>query len=467
MTSALSTATSVSAGVAHIRGLHEQFCQLQNPGCPDWLRQLRARAIDCFTSTGLPTPRQEDWKYTRVNAIEKRLFALGAVRPTASSTCAELVLEHAVCADPGYRLVFVDGVFNAELSTRIQESDGLWVRPLCEALDVVKTDLEARQRAAEKDRASGFTLLNTAFVEEGVFIHTEPDAQISSPVELLFLAGQRNDEPMSHPQIWIDAGARSSLKVVENYAGPGASAYLTNVITQVKVNEQARVQHCKIQAEGDVGYHIASLWATVAKDGQFDSLSLSLGARLARNDIGVQLTGANAHATLDGLMLARGRQHTDFHTRVDHEVADTSSDEYYKGIFDERSRGVFNGRVYVHPGADRIDAQQQNRNLLLSRNAEIDTKPQLEIYADEVKCSHGATVGQLDENMQFYLRSRGLSQELARSILIYGFAQEVVDRIEDPMLRQQAAHIVKSRLPGELETWDQELSVPHAGDPSS
>lgn len=418
----------------------------------DWLHALRAQAMARFVKTGFPTPRQEDWKYTRVDAISKRPFVQA---PAVTSTLqADDVRKLALCPEPFARLVFVDGQFNLGLSSFGPQDAGLKVQSLREALAVnpgtVREKLARLGEAAE----NGFALLNTAFAGEGVLIEADTGLIAPGPVEIMFVSSGQREDIAAHAQIWLRLTDGASLEVVENYASFSAAPGLTNVTTQCQLDRGARLNHIKLQNESDQHYHVASLHGQLKADARLKSVSISTGSRLARNDIEVKLCGEGARVQLDGLMLASSRQHTDYHTRVDHLVPNASSGELYKGIFDDRSRGVFNGRVYVHPGADGSEAHQQNHNLMLSRNAEVDTKPQLEIYADEVKCSHGATVGQLEENMLFYLRSRGLSEAAANGLLVYGFAQEMLDCIENLAVRSAASRHVLARLPGGQEIGD-------------
>ena len=408
-----------------------------------WINESRRRGLEKFHHLGFPTNRDEDWKYTRVSAIEKRAFVRASDGPPAA-----LDTEYGICSHRAGRLVFVDGVHAPTASAVHGLPEGVSLLTLEEGFAADPGGIQAHLSRHENDAKNGFSALNAAFLDRGAVLKIAAGVQLDAPIELLFVATGSTEDQVSHPRIFIEAQTQSRVNVVETYRGIGPAAYLTNVATDITAAQGSQVTHCKVQLEGDAGYHVSTLRARLAQDARLSSTSISLGARLARSDIDVRLEGHGSACVLDGLMLARARQHVDYHTRVDHLVSDTSSDEYYKGIFDDRSRGVFNGRVYVHPGADRTDAQQQNRNLLLSKNAEIDTKPQLEIYADEVKCSHGATVGQLDDNMLFYLRSRGLTEEVSRSILTYGFAREVVDRIADPNLRQSVAEHVLVRLPG-------------------
>ena len=308
--------------------------------------------------------------------------------------------------------------------------------------------LESRLGRIVSPEKTAFTALNTAFMDAGAVIRVDPETIADTPVHLVFVSGSHEHERAYSPRIVIAAGAGSRIAVVEHFIGLDDTVYLDNVVTEIEVAQGAAVEHYKVQRASAGAYHIAALEAKLAAGASFHSWAVSLGARLARHDIDVTLDHEHARCSLDGLYVANGRQHVDFHTNVEHAAPRCESNEYYKGIAGGRGRGVFNGRIHVHPDAQKTEAHQTNRNLLLSRNAEIDTKPQLEIHADDVKCSHGATIGQLDEQMLFYMRSRGIPESAARGMLTYGFARDVVDRIARPELREMIGATVLEHLPG-------------------
>ena len=412
----------------------------------EWLRGVRRAGIDAFSRSGFPTPRNEHWKYTNVALIEKRPFDLAPPSPgTAPDPGAG---DRLPGGDAAPRLVFVDGNVDRELSDTRALQHGIEVEDLARCIERDPGFLEGRLAEIVSCEKTAFTALNAAFMDSGAVIRIEPETVCERPVHLVFISGSRERERAYSPRVVIAAGARSRIAVVEHYIGLDDTVYLDNVVTEIDIAEGAAVEHYKVQRESAGAYHVAALEAKLAAGASFHSFAVSLGARLSRHDIDVALDRRHARCSLDGLYLANGRQHVDFHTNVEHIAPHCESHEYYKGIAGGRGRGVFNGRVHVHPDAQKTEAHQTNRNLLLSRNAEIDTKPQLEIHADDVKCSHGATIGHLDEQMLFYLRSRGIAESEARAMLTFGFARDVVDRIARPELRESIGAAVLEHLPG-------------------
>ena len=412
----------------------------------EWLRGVRRAGIDAFSRAGFPTPRNEHWKYTNVSPIERRRFDLATPSSGAVPAGGPGARVPKGCASPC--LVFVDGRFDRELSNLRASPAGVRIEDLTHVIEHDSGFLEGRLGRIVSPEKTAFTALNAAFVDTGAVVRVAPEVVVDAPVHLVFVSGSPECERAYSPRIVISAGAGSRIAVVEHFVGLDDAVYLDNVVTEIEVAEGASVEHHKVQCASASAYHVAALEAKLAAGASFHSWAVSLGARLSRHDIEVSLEHEHARCSLDGLYIANGRQHVDFHTNVEHIAPHCESHEYYKGIAGGRGRGVFNGRVHVHPDAQKTDAHQTNRNLLLSRNAEIDTKPQLEIHADDVKCSHGATIGQLDEQMLFYLRSRGIEQNAARGMLTYGFARDVVDRIALPELREPIGAVVLEHLPG-------------------
>ena len=412
----------------------------------EWLRGVRRAGIDWFSRTGFPTPRNEHWKYTNVSPIEKRSFDLAtpSSRPVQAGGPGERLPNGAAAP----RLVVVDGRVDRELSDLRALPPGVRIEDFARVVEHDCGFLESRLGRIVSPEKTAFTALNTAFMDAGAVIRVDPETIADTPVHLVFVSGSHEHERAYSPRIVIAAGAGSRIAVVEHFIGLADTVYLDNVVTEIEVAQGAAVEHYKVQRASAGAYHVAALQAKLAAGASFHSLAVSLGARLARHDIDVTLGHEHARCSLDGLFVANGRQHVDFHTNVEHAAPRCESNEYYKGIAGGRGRGVFNGRVHVHPDAQKTEAHQTNRNLLLSRNAEIDTKPQLEIHADDVKCSHGATIGQLDEQMLFYMRSRGIPQSAARGMLTYGFARDVVDRIARSELRESIGAAVLEHLPG-------------------
>ena len=442
-----------------------------------WLRDLRRAAVDAFSRSGFPTPRHEHWKYTNVAPIEKRAFDLdgagtapratsgghnagggngagGGRLPEGNGASGTLPGGHGTSGafldggDGAPRLVFVDGRPDPGLSNLEALPPGITVEDFPRALERDAAFFEGRLARIVRPEKTAFAALNTAFMDTGAVVRAAPGTVADTPVHLVFVSGSEGSERAYSPRILIAAGAGARIAVVEHFTGLDGAVYLDNVVTEIDIAEDAAVEHYKVQQAGAAAYHVAALEARLARGAAFHSFAVSLGARLSRHDIDVTLDREYARCSLDGLYMATGRQHADFHTNVEHAAPCCESREYYKGIAGGRGRGVFNGRVHVHPHAQKTEAHQTNRNLLLSRNAEIDTKPQLEIHADDVKCSHGATIGQLDEQMLFYLRSRGIAEGAARGMLTYGFARDVVERIARPGLREPIGAAVLGHLPG-------------------
>ncbi|MCY4471092.1 MAG: Fe-S cluster assembly protein SufD [Thiotrichales bacterium] len=409
-----------------------------------WLRGVRRAGIDAFSRSGFPTPRHEHWKYTNVSAIEKRSFDLAA----PSSRAAAGLDERLPYGDAAPRLVVVDGRVDRDLSDLRALPPGVRIEDFTRVVEHDSGFLEGRLGNIVSPEKTAFTALNAAFMDSGAVVRVDPETVVDAPVHLVFISGSHERERAYSPRIVIAAGAGSRIAVVERFIGLDDTVYLDNVVTEVEIAPGAAVEHYKVQQASAGAYHVAALEAKLATGASFHSWAVSLGARLSRHDIDVTLDHEHARCSLDGLYVANGRQHVDFHTNVEHAAPRCESHEYYKGIAGGRGRGGFNGRVHVHPDAQKTEAHQTNRNLLLSRNAEIDTKPQLEIHADDVKCSHGATIGQLDEQMLFYLRSRGIPESAARGMLTYGFARDVVDRIARSELRESIGATVLEHLPG-------------------
>jgi Fe-S cluster assembly protein SufD len=415
---------------------------LPGAGVP-WLARLRHAGLERFAQSGFPTTRDEEWKYTSLAAIEKRNFQPvphdGDVMSMSSAQLEALALSRF----PGHRLVFVNGWYVPALSAIGRLPAGVKLESLVDALEEAPDSLQPA--LTDESEQTVFGALNTAFMTDGVYIDLPRGTVVEEPIHLFFVA-TRADAAI-HPRNVIVAGEGAQLTVIHHYAGADGTTYLTNAVTQIFAARGAGVDHYKLQEEALPSFHIAGIHAAQAHGSRFLSHSIALGAALARNDISTTFDAEHCEATLNGLYVVRGRQHVDHHTRIDHLKPDGTSREYYRGLLDGASRGVFNGKVIVHPQAQRTDAHQINHNLLLSKDAEIDTKPQLEIYADDVKCTHGAAVGQLDDAQLFYLRSRGIDEVTARSLLIYAFARDVIERIRVASLRAVLEHTLLARLP--------------------
>ena len=404
---------------------------------------LRAAGRAAFEIAGLPGIRDEAWKYTNLRALARRAFAHGGPVPVPDDAAVE---SAAIGGLAGPRLVFVNGHYVAELSD-LSTVSGLDIAPLASLIQDPEAELPENLCRLADPGQHPFSALNQGLLEHGVLLRTHAGAVISDPVYLLFLSVPGAEPQTCHPRVFIDSAVDSSLSVLEHYVGLGSGQNLTNVVTELQLDRGSRLRHYRVQDEATTAFHVGGVFARVGRDARLESHNLHFGAALARLDLEVALNQPGAEVEMNGLYCLGGRQHVDNHTRVDHFAPHTRSTEDYRGVLNDRSRGVFNGKAIVHEDAQKIEAHQSNSNLLLSEQAEVDTKPELEIYADDVKCSHGATVGQLDQTALFYLRSRGIDAEAARALLTFAFAEAVVDRVELEPVRRRLETAVAGALP--------------------
>ncbi|HEX7044760.1 MAG TPA: Fe-S cluster assembly protein SufD [Burkholderiales bacterium] len=413
-----------------------------------WLRELRERGRAVFAAAGFPTTREEAWRYTNLASLARQRFELAAADAALDAAALRAAWFDALDA---YRLVFVDGSYRAELSSP-PSGGGVAVGSLREMLARDPQALEGRLGAIAPADRHALAALNTAFLLDGAYVHLAAGAAPERPIQILYFA---STGALTQPRTLIVAEAGSRAVVIEQYCGTDAARYFSNAVTEIALGERARIEHYRVQQQGAQGYHIGGLYVRQERGSELVSNALDLGGLLVRHDLQSALA-EGAACTLNGLYLAGGRQHVDNHTLIEHAAPHSTSRELYKGVLDGRARAVFNGRVVVRPGAQRSDAQQTNNNLLLSEDAEIDTKPELEIYADDVKCTHGATVGQLDSDQLFYLRSRGLDADAARDLLTFAFANEVLQRfgvapMRTALDRQLLGRLLQGRAIEEVE----------------
>jgi Fe-S cluster assembly protein SufD len=408
---------------------------------PAWLTKIRQSAIDRFAALGFPTLDDEEWRFTNLAPLTKVPFEILEYQDDS------LPAEYHFPADNlrGSRLLLVNGYRPLLQQHQATLPPGVIVSSLAEALakhpELVEPHL-ARYADVE-DHA--FTALNSAFLRDGAFVYLPKGKVIEEPIYLTFMA-----TALGHPFVWhrrclIVAGENSQANIVEQYGGMSGSPYFTSGVTELVLGEGAIVDHCKLQQEGNAAFHVHTLHVQQGRSSNFTSHAVNLGGSLVRNDIDAYLGGEGCECTLNGLYLAAGRQLIDNHTQIDHAKPHCASHELYKGILDGHAHGVFNGKIHVHPDAQKTDAKQTNQTLLLSEDAIINTKPQLEIYADDVKCTHGATVGQLDAEAIFYLRSRGIGNEEARSLLTFAFANDIIGRIKIEPLRVELEKLLSQR----------------------
>ena len=412
----------------------ESFQSGEDDGTASWLKSLRREAFRDFETLGFPTLRDEDWKYTNVAAIARQNFSLASGLGEHSQTT------------PG----FPGLIFSGGRCLDINETDkalpnSVEVSALASVLrdqpELVKRHLSERS----VPYSNGFEALNAAFLHDGGVVRIPAGVKVETPILLSFYAEDRAVPSMAHPHnlIILEPGARVS--VVEQY-GSGQGANLTNAVTEIVIGEGARLDYCKVQTEGAGAYHVGTTNVILGRNSEFSSFTLDLGARIGRNDLSVTLDGDGAFCEMNGLYIASGSSHIDNHTSVDHEGSFTPSRQLYKGVLAGNARAVFNGKIIARRGTHQVDAHQTNNNLLLSDKAMVDTKPQLEIFADDLKCSHGATVGQLDEEAIFYLASRGIGPGEARRILTSGFAKAVVGKVTDLRVRDYLIALVDEKL---------------------
>jgi len=438
------------AEIAHTNVYDAAFRELlrQQAGEPAWLRRARENAFAEFDRVGFPTVREEDWKYTNTAPIARATFTPSFGSPTAlNGELRKFTFEEARDS----RLVFVNGVFQREISSVSNLPAGVVVVNLAEA--VARPEYQSLLIPNfDGDHDNGFTALNAALFVSGAFVLIPRGVEVAVPIHLLFISEAANgDAPASFPRVDVLAEENSSATIVESYAGMTEGRYLTDAVIDLTVKPGARINHYRIQRESGDAFHIATTKAKTSRDSTYETTSINLGGLLARHDIEVTLDDEGSHCAVDGLYLIGAEQHSDTHSVIDHRHPHGTSRQLYKGVLDGKSRAVFNGKVFVRHGAQQTDAQQTNKNLLLSEEAHVDTKPQLEIFADDVKCAHGAAVGQLSEDEIFYLESRGINPALARNMLTYGFAEEVIERIKIDSIRNDLNQFLLNRLNTDLE----------------
>jgi Fe-S cluster assembly protein SufD len=462
-----------------------QFEESLAARAPSWLHEIRRAAIESFAEKGFPTTRQEEWRNTNVAPIAAVPFqpattpwpppqgggelvpslarrGQGVVAGESAATLAERIGQLPL-ADLGcHRLVFINGCFSRQLSTLEALPHGVKAGSLAEALasdgDILKSHLT---RYATDYTEHAFVALNTAFLEDGAFVEIPKGAILDKPIYLLYVSDATGFPTVSYPRNLIITGRESQASIIEGYVGPDAAPlfrsagarssrpegiYFTNAVTEIAVGEGAVLEYHRIQQENETAFHIGRLQFHQERSSNVATHSIAIGGALVREEVMSVLDGEGAEATLDGLYVVTGRQHIDNQTTLDHAKPHCSSREVYRGILDGESSAVFNGKIIVRKDAQKTDSKQSNKNLLLSEKAVIDTKPALEIYADDVKCTHGATIGQIDPEAVFYLRSRGIGRQEARDLLTYAFANDVLQRIKYEPLRERLSEGLFARL---------------------
>jgi Fe-S cluster assembly protein SufD len=410
---------------------------------PERVQALRRAGFERFASLGFPTTKNEDWHYTSVSPIADEEFTLLTAR-TDDAQAAQL--------DPFYlrgerwpTAVFVNGRFSPQLSSLGNLPKGVRLETLAESWGESKALADQIGHVAQTDNYA-FTALNTAFMYDGALIEIAKDAEIPGALHLLYVTDATAAKGQIHPRTVIIAGKHSKATIIESYVSLSDAKYFTNAVTEVSLADGANLSHYKIQREGMRSFHVGTIEVRQARDSHYQSFSLALGAQLSRTNVYTTLDGENCGATLNGLYMIGGEQHCDHQTQIIHAQPNCFSRELYKGILDGRSHGVFNGKVYVHPIAQKTDGKQTNKTLLLSDQAKADTKPQLEIFADDVKCTHGATIGQIDQQALFYMKSRGIDKVTATQLLTYAFAADVLETIELEPLKHELERLTLERF---------------------
>jgi Fe-S cluster assembly protein SufD len=408
--------------------LHEQYVTrfeaLSGNGAagdPGWLGDLRRDGIARFAEVGFPHSRLEEWRFTNVAPIAQTEFAPAPA--SSGTTVADLAAD-----------IVIGG------------TDRVVVTGLAQAIGTHEDLVRAHLGRHARVDANPFTALNTAFIQDGAFVYVPRGAVVDRPIQLVFLTTAEDQPVLAHVRnlIVVERGAQASL--IETYAGPPGAVYWTSAVTEMVIGENANVDTYRVQRESEQAFHTATSQSYQQRDSVFSHIPLVFGSALSRHDVNAVLDGQGAECTLNGLSVLHGRQHVDHHTTLEHAQPHCNSWEFFNGVYDERSRGVFNGRIIVRRPAQRTDSKQTNNNLLLSPDARADSQPQLEIYADDVRCTHGATLGPIEPKTMFYLQSRGLSPDEARQLLTYGFASEILGYVTLDALRERLDQLVRRRL---------------------
>ncbi len=408
-----------------------------------WLKKLREDAFARFAEVGFPTTHDEDWRFTNVAGISRTAFRLATpgAKSVTKDTLAPYDLPSALS-----QLVFVDGYFAPELSAVGALPRGVKVASLANAIDTDAASLEAHLGCYLDTQRDAFLALNTAFVNDGGYVYVPKNTVVEQPIHLLFVSTSSETPLMTHPRNLIVAEEGSQVAVVEDYVSLGRGVTFSNTATELVAGGSAVVSHYMIEREDTNAFNVSTLRMQQGRSANVSTHSILLGGGLVRNNVHPVLGGEGAECLINGLFLGDGTQHLDNYMLVEHAQPHCESRQFYNGILDGKSHGVFHGRIIVHKDAQKTDAKQTNRNLLLSDDAQIDTKPQLEIYADDVKCTHGATIGQIEENALFYLRSRGIDERSARKLLLLAFANECLDRMKEQPVRNHIEGLINSYL---------------------
>ena len=431
------------------------FGELPDRDAPSWLDELRRAGVERFETVGFPSPKSEEWRFTKLAPITGTKFR-PASREGHGRPVADAAEKFTFGTEAASELVFVDGQFEPQLSKLGRLPRGVQVISLAQAFESDGAALQQHLAHYARVDSNPFVALNTGSLRDGAFIRIARNAIVEQPIHLLFIATSGHEPTVSHPRVLalVDEGAQATL--VESYVGSGEGVYLSNAVTEIVCAPGSRIDHCKLQQESRAAYHVATMQVHLGRSTTFVSHSASLGSRITRNNLNVTMAGEHAEATLNGLVLAGGEQHIDNHTHLDHAAPNCPSHELYKYVLADKSTGVFKGKILVQQAAQKTDAKQASKALLLSDDATINSQPALEIYADDVKCTHGSTTGPVDEEQVFYLRSRGVSLEASRHLLTYAFAADITRRIKVVPVRERLESYMAAQhgLPQDLRITD-------------
>jgi len=405
-----------------------------------WLEMVRGSAMERFEQLGFPSIRDEEWKYTNLAALAKENFIPATRNEDALDVSGFTYPETA-----NAHLIVVNGFLREDLSVKTGLEGVVAIDLLSAAADARYNKLVRKYLARNAGyHNNGLTALNTAFLQSGVFIWIPKNVNLETPLQVTFVAGVENSA--AFPRLLVVAEENSSATIIESFVSTNGGRYFTNAVAEVVVKDGAKLEHYRLQRENKQAFHVTTTSADLGRSSRYDTTSINLGAQLSRHDVSVVMDHEGAETSVDGLYMVGSDQHTDTHSVIDHKQPHCNSHQLYKGILDGNGRAVFNGKIYVREGAQKTDAMQTNKNLLLSNKARIDTKPQLEIFADDVKCAHGAAVGQIDPEELFYLTARGITPELGRNLLTYGFAEEVIAKIKVESIRNELDETVLRQL---------------------
>lgn len=409
-----------------------------------FVNQLRHEAIEIFDKAGFPNKKEEEWKYTNLAPLLKKDYKLFPESEDVSIGYQD-VKKYFVHDMDTYNIVFVNGVYSSYLSSTTHEEADICV--LSSALNkMVHQPVIENFYGKIADKTESLVALNTAFSKDGAFIYVPDNVILSKPVQIMYLSTTNESEVMYHPRNLVVIGNNSQAHIIERHQTLDGKANLTNSVTEVHVGKNAELDYYKVQNDGKEASLIDNTFIAQERDSKAAFQTFSFGGKLTRNNLNFVQNGENSNSILNGITVISGDQHVDHHTKVEHKFPHCESHELYKGIYDEKSRGVFNGKVYVHPEAQKLNAFQQNNNVLLTNDASIDTKPQLEIFADDVKCSHGCTVGQLDDSALFYMQQRGIPKKEAKALLLYAFAADVLEHVQIPQVKVRITKIIAEKL---------------------